>query len=129
MKCVIRPNIWESNSSMSHSCIILPKRLAKKWEENDDMYHYHGEILTYDELKKKLARDKRYSVDDIDTTDENVKEDMWQDFIDELRWENVCTYQNWISDFGDYSDDEDTREYISESGDEIVIYCKYGAHY
>ena len=129
MKYVVRPEIWESNSSMSHSCIILPKRLAKKWEENDDMYHYHGEILTYDELKKKLARDKRYSVDDIDAADEDAKEDMWQDFIDELRWENVCTYQNWISDFGDYSDDEDTREYISESGDEIVIYCKYGAHY
>ena len=127
MKYVVRPEIWESNSSMSHSCIILPKRLAKEWEENDDMYHYHGEILTYDELKKKLARNQRYLVDDA--ADEDVKEDMWQDFINKLRWENVCTYQNWISDFGDYYDDEDTTEYTTESGDEIVIYCKYGAHY
>lgn len=120
MKCVIRPNIWESNSSMSHSCIILPKYLSEKWKNNDDAYHYHGEILTSEELKKRLVEDERIDINEADD------EDAWQEIIDELKWDEIFTYQGWTDVFYDECDE---TEYVTEHGDEIVIHCKYGAHY
>lgn len=37
MKETIRENIWESNSSTTHSLVILPEEIYNKWEEEQNM--------------------------------------------------------------------------------------------
>ena len=39
MKKVIRNCVWETNSSMSHSLVIMPQDQYKKWKE-ENLYYY-----------------------------------------------------------------------------------------
>lgn len=106
MKCVVRPRTFETNSSNTHTLIICPKKLVDEWKTSDK-YLYKGKLYTIDEIVKKLKLG--YS-DDI----------KWH-----TRWSDAWTYDMW-EEFGSEWLDQSEEEFTTESGDEIVILCKYG---
>lgn len=141
MKETIRENVWETNSSTSHSMIILPERVYKKWE-SENSYIYCGDSWFEKELRKNgVSEDKIPKVNQFYTKDEVVEilklagymtdtEKMDEDDYEECLRESVCetgfyTYDGWNGD-SDYSLEESTYYYTSESGDKIVIRAKYG---
>ena len=141
MKEVIRENVWETNSSTSHSLIILPEKTYDEWEEGEK-YIYSGCRWFENALKKKfIPEDKMPKVDTLYTKDEvmefvklngymenteNMDEDEYEDCWRESTSENgFYTFGGWNGDDG-YSLEEDTYTYTSEHGDKIVIRAKYG---
>lgn len=141
MKEVIRENVWETNSSTSHSLIILPEKTYDEWME-DEKYIYCGCSWFERALKKKgIPDDKMPKIDNLYTKDEvmefvkldgymenteNMGEDEYEDCWRESTRENgFYTFGGWNGD-SDYSLEEDTYTYTSEHGDKIVIRAKYG---
>ena len=53
---VIRRGIWETNSSMTHSCVIMTAEQNKKWEE-EVLYYYP--VHDYWDPFKELPEDEK----------------------------------------------------------------------
>ena len=121
----IRFNIFESNSSSTHTLIISTKEDYKKWKSGK-LYldAWHGELLTEEEVLKQLRNNFQRYGRDINV--ENLKTEAPDLFHEECR-------ENGIYDLDDYYEndylEEYEREYTSPSGDELVIWGKYGNDY
>ena len=131
MKKIVRRCVFETNSSMTHSCIIMSEEQANKWM-NGDIYYCtikwynpfrdlpessrpkYGQFYT---LKEVLEFYKRLGYDitgDEEELELFMKEVVEHDFI---------TYEQWIND--EYLEcDQET--YTTPGGENIVVYCKYG---
>lgn len=140
MKRVIRREVWETNSSTSHSVVIMTAEQHKKWEEGDLYYYSHP---TWYDPFEKLLKDKKpqsgafYTQDEViefyrlqgyeydpeagyyDTDEENKDE-----FIREMG--DFYGYDSWHND--EYLE-FDSETYTTPSGEEIVVECKYGNDY
>ena len=88
----IRENIFETNSSSTHSITIMSKQNFQRWE---------NEELLYNPYEDHLA-------DPADLDEEP---------------DDYFTYNQY---FDDMCLEIDINEHITDSGDEIVIICKYG---
>ena len=129
MKRVIRKNVWDTNSSTTHSCVILPEDLYKKWEEGDyylwdDWAYIFADGETGDPPKEGCVYTK-------EEADEFIKKSKYgysnkEEYDDEDRY----YADNGFVSYDRFSDDEylefDTTYYTSPSGDKLVITCKYG---
>ena len=133
---VIRRNIFETNSSSTHSCTIFTEDEYNKFEAGD-LYINSSWVNTSSEFKGKTLLDRSQIVDLL-TKCENKKYEGYgwrlKPFIDDrdhfesllkefsLYWEfmNVEAYEE-VDDL-----QIDSHEYTTPSGDNIVIMCKYG---
>lgn len=136
MKLTIRYDVYQTNSSTSHSLIIMPSSIYKKWRDNDTLYYFDG----YDEDKQNGPKtDTLYTFDEVKDFLINVfewKESYFEcpkgtdeyDFEYELRNEigdvGFYTFESWNG--GDWAMEEDTTYYTTENGDKIAIRAKYG---
>ncbi len=138
MKRVIRKEIFESNSSMSHSVVIMTAEKSKKWEELDLYYYNQSEY--YDPFKD-ILEDMRPIGGELYTEDEVLKFlELCDCHYDPKGWEDDGGLNQFIRecDYGFisydmWSDNEyletDSTTYTTPGGEKIVVYCKYGADY
>ena len=128
MKKVIRGQVWETNSSTSHSVIIMEKSLYDEWMDGGLYYFNNPNYYGFEELPEN----KRPRANLLYT-----QEEVWA-FYNELE---ECKYgenekEVFIREMGDFvkSDDWveddyleiDENHYTTPGGEEIVVSCKYG---
>ena len=122
----IRANTFETNSSSTHSMIILTEEEYNKLESGE-LYLNDDEVITKEEAKNiflKHMNEDKYEYDNDLSFEENVK-----NYLDEFEYysgEYPQSLENWKEE------DElesDTNIYISPSGDKLRIICKYGTNY
>ena len=131
-KKVIRNKVWESNSSMSHSLIIMPTEQNKRWEEEnlyycnyswwnpfkdlpEDQQPQKGKLYTLNEVLEFLKKNgDEYNPEEWDDVDEFIYEMCDDEFIGYERWHD--------SDWEEYGDET----YTTPGGEEIVIEWKCG---
>lgn len=112
----IRSNVFETNSSSTHSICIVPKEKFKLWEDGKLYYDRWDDVfLTEEEVRARIdeIKDKYYK--DSDDADEY-----------EIRTEEIGALSfkefSWNSDGLAYYE----KEYTTLSGDEIVAFGIYG---
>ena len=119
----IRANTFETNSSSTHSMIILTEEEYDKLESGE-LYLDDDEVITKEEAKNiflKHMNEDKYMYDDDLSFEENIK-----NYLDEFEYypsEYPQSLETWKEE------DElesDTNIYISPSGDKLKIICKYG---
>ena len=122
----IRANTFETNSSSTHSMIILTEEEYDKLESGE-LYLNDDEVITKEEAKNiflKHMNEDKYMYDDDLSFEENIK-----NYLDEFEYypsEYPQSLETWKEE------DElesDINEYISPSGDKLKIICKYGTNY
>lgn len=131
MKRVIRNCVFESNSSLSHSLIIMGKDQYEKWD-NDGLYYFNPseyynpfEKLPQDQQPKKgncYTRDEAlnflklcsctFREEDYDAIDQFLEEEG--DFVSSDRF-----YNNEYLETSTYN-------YTTPNGEDIVIVARYG---
>ena len=107
MRVIVRPGVFETNSSMTHTLIIASKEDAKKWE-NGEMLWCNGwksekRLVTLEEKEKMVNDPVSY----------------WDD-------EDFYTYEDFMSDRGYYQYEHDEGEFTSPSGDDMVWFSAIG---
>ena len=119
----IRANTFETNSSSTHSMIILTEEEYNKLESGE-LYLDDDEVITKEEAKNiflKHMNEDKYMYDDDLSFEENIK-----NYLDEFEYypsEYPQSLETWKE--GDELE-SDTNIYISPSGDKLKIICKYG---
>ena len=119
----IRANTFETNSSSTHSMIILTEEEYNKLESGE-LYLKDDEVITKEEAKNiflKHMNEDKYMYDDDLSFEENIK-----NYLDEFEYypsEYPQSLETWKE--GDELE-SDTNIYISPSGDKLKIICKYG---
>ena len=120
----IRANTFETNSSSTHSMIILTEEEYDKLESGELYLDDDDKVITKEEAKniflKHMNKDK-YMYDDDLSFEENIK-----NYLDEFEYypsEYPQSLKTWKE--GDELE-SDTNIYISPSGDKLKIICKYG---
>ena len=121
----IRHNTFETNSSSTHSLLILTE------EENDKINNgelfienrYEETLITKEEADKIFLEaieeyNSVYTEDKIHTIEE-FKETDW--YLDD-RSDYPCNIEEWAEDGLNY----DVTDYVSPSGDKIIIHALYG---
>ena len=130
MKRVIRGCVWETNSSMTHSCVIMSAEQYERWKK-DDLYCYKAS--KWWNPFKDLPEEQQPKNGMIYTEDEAV------DFLkligekyDEEDYYHISQFLSEYSfySYGCFTDDEycefDATDYTTPNGEELVIICKYG---
>ena len=136
MKRVIRREVWETNSSTTHSVVIMTAEQNKRWE-NENLYYYPVGKW-YD--PKDLPKNKKPKPGHLYTQDECIEfyklegyeyDPEVGDF--DTEWENKDQYIREMGDFIGYDDwhnDEylefDDHRFVTPGGEEIIVECKYG---
>lgn len=137
MKRVIRREVWETNSSTTHSVVIMTAEQSKKWEE-ENLYYYPLDRW-YDPFRG-LPEDKKPKPGFLYTQGEVIEFHKLQGYEYDpgagdyaTDWENKDQYIRENGDFIGYDawhDDEylefDSTSFITPGGEEIVVECKYG---
>ena len=123
----IRANTFETNSSSTHSMIILTEEEYNKLESGELYLDDDDKVITKEEAKNiflKHMNEDKYTYDDDLSFEENIK-----NYLDEFEYyssEYPQSLENWKED------DElefDINKYVSPSGDKLKIICKYGQDY
>ena len=133
MRRVIRRSVWETNSSTSHSVVIMTAEQNDKWE-NEDLYYYPGR---WDQTFNNLSEEQKPKSGRLYTQDEILQfyrligyeykpEEEDEDYtVDDYIYEmgDFIGYNRWSND--EYLE-QDTNYFTTPSGEEIVVHCKYG---
>jgi len=109
MKRVVRLGSFETNSSSTHSLSIVTKEEYAAWE-NGELFFSNDEerLITESEVKELYEKE--------------LKEEPDTDF-EEFREDNFQTYDEyWDEEYLEIF----TQEHKTKSGDEIVVFGKYG---
>ena len=120
----IRANTFETNSSSTHSMIILTEEEYNKLESGELYLDNDDKVITKEEAKNiflKHMNEDKYMYDDDLSFEENIK-----NYLDEFEYypsEYPQSLETWKE--GDELE-SDTNIYISPSGDKLKIICKYG---
>ena len=117
MKTLYRGSIFETNSSATHSMVIMSQSDYEKWEKNGLYVRegYFDELYTYDEAIEKV-NDNHYLDKYIEIGDTNKIKRA-------LNNNGYFTCDDWFND--DFLE-ADSCDYKTKSGDEIVIAYRYG---
>ena len=129
----IRPNVFETNSSSTHSLNICTKEEFENWKNDPDLC-YIGEAWGYFTPKNFEGRNfvtKEEVQNAADKTDEykNVNmfdepEDYWSETPAEE--EGIYTYETWREN--EYLTNY-TEYFTTPSGDKMVAFGAYGTQY
>lgn len=129
----IRPNVFETNSSSTHSLNICTKEEFENWKNDPDLC-YIGEgwgyftpknfegrnFVTKEEVQN--AADKTDEYKNVNMFDES--EDYWSETPAEE--ENIYTYETWCEN--EYLTNY-TEYFTTPSGDRMVAFGAYGQEY
>lgn len=112
----IRKDLFETNSSSTHSLTMCPKEDYEKWKNGEVYFCSNGEFYTKEEIIE-LSGDGYYNVDI-----EHLKHLSNEDFDKYAKDYKFYTLKNYNSDCLEYFYDE----YTTKSGETIVVFGKYG---
>lgn len=120
---LIRKNIFETNSSSTHSLTMCTKSEFDRFKDGT-MVLYADEVLVpisvYEKEVEKLKEEYLKNHPDFDENSEKCQEDL-EDF---LYYENEYkTYKEWCND--EYLETY-VNDYTTPNGEEIVAFGKYG---
>ena len=137
MKRVIRKGVFETNSSTSHSCVIMPKSVDEEWEAGGK-YLYHNsywnnfkDLPEEDQPIKGCLYIKEEIINFYKGIGVTYNEDEWEEYEEEDRFDyflrdndsDFISYDTWCnSDWEEY----DSEIYTTPGGETIVVHCKYG---
>lgn len=115
MKIQFRSGVFETNSSSVHTMTICAEGDFQKWID--------GKVYFYDDAEEKFLTEEKaremWEAEPLDEPPVYPEEDY-----EEYRHENgILTYEEWINH--NYLDIYE-RHHTSPSGDELVIFGKYG---
>ena len=119
----IRANTFETNSSSTHSMIILTEEEYDKLESGE-LYLNDDEVITKEEAKNiflKHMNEDKYIYDDDLSFEENIK-----NYLDEFDYYSYDFPQSLKTWKEDNELEFDINKYVSPSGDKLKIICKYG---
>lgn len=139
----IRLNTFETNSSSTHSMIIIPDKYYNDFEAgkifyihkwNDSLKKELGkEFATLEEITSTKWWEDNYKFDsekteyaddngyDVDEDAEELEEEYLREF---LRDNDIIKSEGWYENL-----EQDETTYTTESGDVIHIRCAYGYDY
>ena len=139
MKKVIRREAWETNSSTSHSIVIMTAEQDEKWGQ-EDLYYYPPD--RYDYTFNELPDDQKPKPGCLYTQDEVLQFYKLIGYVYEPKEngdDEEYTVDDYIYEMGTFigynrwTDDEylefDTNYFTTPSGENIVVHCKYGTDY
>lgn len=122
MKFSIRRNVFETNSSSTHSITICSELDYGKWKKGKMLWDYENDkIVPIPENWRELP------LDEYGNYYEDYEE--WEDYED-YEYENLYTYKryiNFIETSETYEEFEET--YTTESGDKVKVFGYYGNDY
>ena len=127
MKTIIRRNVFETNSSASHSLIILPKDEYERWEDGGLYTLERDYILSYKEWKDRPQKGKLYTKEEVI----NMLKTYPYSYSDEypieeqIRDDGFITYEDWEN----IELEREIEEFITPSGDVMIADSKYGYDY
>lgn len=137
----IRNNVFETNSSSTHSMTIVSRSKYNEWVDDDNILFYpeDNEFVTRDEAIESV---RKIDADHANSTWYNPLDDYYwkNDIEDGIVYRNVDDVPNELVPmylahhgyytFNMYNDDYDYEHffqtYTSKSGDEIVAFGCYG---
>ena len=132
MDIKIRKNVFETNSSSTHSMVIVPDD-----GKNYYIYDYDNEVLDEEEAKEILLN----IIDDFNRENPLVpKEGSFEEIKTSMKehpeynffmnhWEPPLTIDEWFDRAHDRYLETDTTWHTTPSGDKINIYTAFGNDY
>ena len=136
MKRAIRNSIYETNSSTTHSCIIMGEPQSELWETKN-LYFYRGRW--WDPFKD-ISEERRpvkyclYTENEVlgflELIDLHYNPNEWENNGGILQFIRECdcdfiSYEMWE----ERELEEDVTTYTTPSGEKIIVYCQYGYDY
>ena len=118
---VIRLGVFETNSSSTHTMVIMSEEEYDKWKKGELLkYRWEDKFITKEEndkIIKKLIEDyaKEYNipVEDVD--------------VDDLKYEYDDDIAYTFEEYDDRMDlESDIEEYTTKNGEKLIIKCWYG---
>ena len=113
----VRMNVFETNSSSTHSIAIIPEDLYKQWRD--------GEVYMNDcwSDKDKILGDKEWITkqEAIDYLKHYNEYDEEGDLDYTLMEAGIYSYDSWGEDY-----EHDCTHFTTPSGDKMVAECYYG---
>lgn len=135
MKRQIRRGVFETNSSSTHSLTICTKEEYEKWENGELLFsewhenfvELNNTILTdndKEEVKNEYNNKKQKYWKDWEELSDKQKEELYLEKIEKKKsYDELVTYEEYFED----SYLETFKEsYTTPSGDEVVVFGKYG---
>jgi len=124
----IRANTFETNSSSTHSLVILTEEQETLFN-NGELYfrsEYDNDIITKEErneiMLELMSEDGWETIINL-SVEENIKKYIF-DCIDDYNF--PISLDNWLDS---YELDTNVEHYTSPSGDKLIICAKYGHNY
>lgn len=132
----IRNQVFETNSSTTHSLTILSEDEFNEFEKGGLYLNWNDELVTRDEIKAEIDDWDSYVKDFIEDNGFDSKEDYLDNYnyTEEQLENDVINYyvkENGYKDYdhilGDDAEYESYEEhYTTKSGDKIVVFGYYG---
>ncbi len=116
----IRRNVFETNSSSTHSIAIASKNEFEKWRDGELLYQERwsapDRFLTMAEAVEEAKLSTYY---DGEFNDISAMDDY--EIYEVLREYEIYDYEHWTRDY-----ESDVTHYTTPGGEEIVAVCYYG---
>ena len=140
----IRKNVFETNSSSTHTLAICTEDEYKDWQDGKLLFNKWNETFIKDSIKitrqdKKEAEEyytrykRKYYKDWSELTDSEREEYIYKYVANRRRQEknlsfeeDGLTYQEFMQNCNNDGLEIETSHYTSPSGDKLVITCAYG---
>lgn len=140
----IRKNVFETNSSSTHTLAICTEDEYKKWQEGKLLFNKWNETFIKNSIKitkqDKVEAEERYNrckgkyYKDWSELTEAKRDEYTYNYIAQQRRqekslffeEDGLTYQEFMQNCNNEGLETETSHYTSPSGDKLVITCAYG---
>lgn len=140
----IRKNVFETNSSSTHTLAICTEDEYKKWQEGKMLFNKWNETFIKNSInitkQDKVEAEERYNTckgkyyKDWSELTEAERDEYIYNYIAQQRRqeksfsfeEDGLTYQEFMQDCSNGGLETETSRYTSPSGDKLVITCAYG---
>lgn len=140
----IRKNVFETNSSSTHTLAICTEDEYKKWQEGKMLFNKWNETFIKNSInitkQDKVEAEERYNTykgkyyKDWSELTETERDEYTYNYIAQQRRqeksfsfeEDGLTYQEFMQDCSNGGLETETSRYTSPSGDKLVITCAYG---
>lgn len=125
----IRRNVFETNSSSTHSITMCMESDYEKWKNGEMYWHrWNDELVSKEEVEKEMAKLREEFIADNPDFDEN--NEKWKEKLEQYINEDKTYYT--YEEFNDYDYIEYETfvdKYNTPNGDTIVAFGYYGSDY
>ena len=140
----IRKNVFETNSSSTHTLAICTEDEYKEWQDGKLLFNKWNETFVKNSInitkQDRKEAEERYTIykgkyyKDWSELTEAEREEYTYNYIAQQRRqeksfsfeEDGLTYQEFMQNCNNDGLETETSHYTSPSGDKLVITCAYG---